>query len=482
MTRKLKKDEIYTTASFGEPCKYWVKFKDEVFVAEKVSDLVNLLPVNARILDPVALVSLMRFNYVAGNRTLVKGVHKCPWNAKLTGSGQLIRNDLLEHGNLKDSPEVMANTLKSLLIKEIKEAIKDKTKIYVLLTGGLDSRVTAGILNIIQENEKLDIEAVTWGTENSRDVYYAKSISEWYGWKHTILPYTAEMAWENVELGATWAGGEIVGVHLHAMNWFKDIPENSIVLASSFGDSIGRAEFSGNHINNCAIPNLYNREGLFIPYKYDVWKEIFYEDRSLSWNQKMDIPERIKIEHDRQENYMRRQLVHAMGFISQHTNLYQVFTHSEILQYVWSIDFDFRTDEAYKELFQILDKRLYNLPWARNGIAPSGKACENKGLTKEYHQLRKWFRENHFEKMEEIFFSNEVKKLNIFDLKRLKKFWLKWKDDNEDWGEDVLKIITVIKFMKENQIQSDQKYSILKQKFHSLKFRFGRLHDKQADR
>ena len=58
--------------------------------------------------------------------------------------------------------------------------VKDFEEVYVLLSGGLDSRIAAGVLKYLCDNGELKSvpKAVSWGLEDSRDVVYAKGIAE----------------------------------------------------------------------------------------------------------------------------------------------------------------------------------------------------------------------------------------------------------------------------------------------------------------
>ena len=87
MLKKLYKDEVYSTKTFGCFCPYWLKTtKGEVYISECFDEIINILPIEERYIDPVAVCSLLQFNYIHGNRTLVKGIDKIPWRATLASN------------------------------------------------------------------------------------------------------------------------------------------------------------------------------------------------------------------------------------------------------------------------------------------------------------------------------------------------------------------------------------------------------------
>ena len=59
MLKKLYKDEVYSTKTFGCFCPYWLKkTKSEVYISECFDEIINILPIEERYIDPVAVCSL----------------------------------------------------------------------------------------------------------------------------------------------------------------------------------------------------------------------------------------------------------------------------------------------------------------------------------------------------------------------------------------------------------------------------------------
>ena len=130
-------------------------------------------------------------------------------------------------------------------MKEIQDICSRHSIIHLLLTGGLDSRLYAAVLNDLIRKEEVtsEVNTYTWGSRDSRDVVYAQKIATKYGWEWTHIPLTATNVLENISVAV-----DLGLLHspemLHSMPRLHDyIKSPGAVIAVSFGDSIGRGEF-----------------------------------------------------------------------------------------------------------------------------------------------------------------------------------------------------------------------------------------------
>lgn len=482
MVRELKESEIISTSNFGGFCPIWTQIDDKVYIADTMEEMFSFIPEEKRILDANALISLLATNAIYGDRTILQGVYRMPWHSSLKANGELIRNPPIQHGNVKKTIDEASNTFVQLLTEELTESIGDKKKIYLLLTGGYDSRIVAGVLKNMQKNSNFEVVAVTWGMENSRDVNYSKRISQWLNWEWIHIDYTSELLRENFEKSVTWGGGEVSGWHLHAMDWFNNVEPTSLVIAASFGDSIGRAEFGAKHLSSISEQRILNSFHLFQPSLYRELVSTVVEDRSLAWASEENSTPWVRLELDKQENYMRRMLCHNMDIINQYTQLHQAFTSDKLISFIWSMDLASRNDEMYKHVLKKLDHRLYDLAWARTGVSFDGIEDNEKHLSKDYHQIFKWTQYDLRSLMEEHIFSGELEKLNIFDTKSIRRLWSKVISDQQMSTkelENVFLLATIAKACSHFKIKSPytsasplkNKVARLLNKLDSLKYR-----------
>ena len=67
-----------------------------------------------------------------------------------------------------------------------------------------------------------------------------------FEWQH--IPLGPEDVMSNIKKCGKYLGLLHSPEMLHSMLWFKNIPSDALVIAASFGDSIGRGEFSNKHL------------------------------------------------------------------------------------------------------------------------------------------------------------------------------------------------------------------------------------------
>lgn len=437
MLRELKIEETITTRKFGGFCPIWTRHQGKTYVSDTMEEMLNFLPKKDRVIDPSALLSLLSNLYINGDRTIIEGVYRMPWHSTLTSEGKIIRDAPLPHSNNILSSDDASDQLIKLLEEEIIAVTKDKDTIYLLLTGGYDSRIIAGILKRIESEINKPIIAVTWGQENSRDINYASRIAGWFDWEIIKIPYNSNLVKDNLERSAIWGVSEVSGLHLHGMNWFSKIKKNDLALAASFGDGIGRAEFSSSHLADLNLPKIYNPSNLFQPSIYRKNVKTVLKDRSLAWDSEpSDLPW-VKNELDRQENYMRRMLCHSMDYISQYSHLYQAFSSDKVVSFMWSLDVSVRNNYIYRKTLEKLDIRLYHLAWSRNGKSFEGVEDSKTELTKDYHDIYNWIRNELKEDLEKLVFSGKLKDLNIFSNKNLKSFYHNIKSGTQLSRQDI---------------------------------------------
>lgn len=169
-------------------------------------------------INPVAVLGILMKNYAIGTATLIKGIERTPWMARPDGTGGWESAELPMHGNLLVAPEQVALELGRRLRDEALAFLAGKKTIGILLSGGMDSRIVAGLVRQLQQAGDFngDVVALTWGTLESRDVLYAQRIAQVFGWEYVQFSLSAEGLARNIELAAE-RGAEYSPVHLHAM-------------------------------------------------------------------------------------------------------------------------------------------------------------------------------------------------------------------------------------------------------------------------
>jgi hypothetical protein len=357
-------------------------------------DVIQAYP-KERILDVTSIIELLSKNYLLGDRTIVKGIMRSPWMGKLNSSA-----DAWEYASVPDHNENLADveeiavTLFGLLCEELLEFLTEKRNIGILLSGGMDSRIVAGVLDYLIKTGALSgvhVCALTWGNEDSRDVQYARRIAKRLNWEWKHFTVGAEELWENLCISAT-RGAEYSGIHLHAIPAIAKTCRFDAVLAGSYGDSIGRAEYSGVKVQN--IVNL--TKGI----KNDLYliKDKVYKTFKGSWNEDVTHYHKLfpqkewyqQFEQDYQLHYMRRMLNACMDLIGERMPFYQLFTNPKVFGYMWSLHPKVRTDEVYANVLNLFATDLSDIPWARTGLQYGVKTGTPDSYKKKHHSYLKY--------------------------------------------------------------------------------------------
>ena len=343
--------------------------------------------------DISAILPILSFGYPCGDRTLVNEIRRRPWLSSIGPDNEPYFENIPKHGRLWLSPSEIADTLLELLCEEAIEVCRNKREIYILLSGGLDSRVVAGVLARLRDGGDIDVApiGVTWGSEDSRDVYYGRMAAEILGFKWLHLKIGPEHLEENIEKGAISIACLASPAHLHRMQWFENASKDALVLAASYGDSVGRAEFSGCHLLELNYLKPVDIYGLL---NKDVFESAYNEltgDLKRLHQRSLGEPKYVQCEHERQGHYMRNMMGHIMSIINNYCSVYQMFTHPKVYSFMWSVHPALRDNRIYSSLLEKLDARLARMPWARTNRALCGRTIGDKsGLRKKFAQYQYW--------------------------------------------------------------------------------------------
>src|SRR6056297_2481074 len=288
----------------------------------------------------------------------------------------------------------------------------------------MDSRIVSGVLNNLIQNNKLDsnVTALNWGLLGSRDQVYAKRIAKMFNWNYIHFPLSESNLKENIRITSD-NGCQFSPIHLHAIPKIRELKNLDLILAASFGDSIGRAEYSGHHVTELKSinKNIFNRYEIIKNNIYKIYKEEIKND--IERYRKIFPREKAYqyFEIERQAHYMRKQLNPCMEIINQKTPVYQAFTSPDVFGFMWSIDPRRRGDKIYKYILEKFDNNLKEVPWARTGKKYLRDEDINDDLKRNYHKYGLWIRNNISDYIEDRVLSQEIENLNIFNMISLKK-------------------------------------------------------------
>jgi asparagine synthase (glutamine-hydrolysing) len=414
---------------------YYYETANQQNLARSINDILKTKHDQVNRVDPVSVLSIIMKNYIIGNRTLVQGINRSPWLAKQKENGEWESAKLCKHKNEVYETTEIAKELKERLIKEALVFLQNKTQIGILLSGGMDSRIIAGIIKQLQNDKLFDgkVIAVTWGIPESRDAIYAKTIAKQFKWDYEFIPLTSELLYDNILLAAE-CGAEFSPIHLHAMKKVSEIQGLDGVIAGSYGDSIGRGEYSGKKINKLShiLSKHLNHFSFLI---HSIEKSAIKKIRTDLYESRSRFPDRSEFEYreiEMQMHYMHRQLNSCMCIIDDSIPLYQMFTAPDVYGYIWSLHPKCRNDDIYFHLLSMLPGNLVQIPWARTGAKYN---CNSSMQKDKYSSLNNkygaWLRNDCRTFICEKISCGILQKLGIFNPKSLST-WLKYwpKSDN----------------------------------------------------
>ena len=372
-------------------------------------------------IDPVALCEFPGHYSFFGSRTILRQVHRTDLYADN-------RLELLEmpigvpgHGQRKMPAESVAEGFVELLLDETRERVQGCRHLGLLLSGGMDSRIVAAALAKLQRSgSEFSVTCFTWGQPGTRDVVYAGRIARHYNWDFEHFKIDSEILWENV-LETARTGCFHSAMHLHAMSAVAKCAAElgvELMLAGSYGDSIGRAEYSGSHVSSLAPIETRIRNW------YGLFDEALFENCKTQTLEEIDRCHRLYgnecglavVELDYQLHYMRNMLGSAMSVIDARVPLAQAFTSRSIVEFIWSLAPASRTDKIYMFVLRQLDSALLQIPWARTGKPFLEPGAATDVLQRRFHEYAKWTRDN-VRRLEKSIFSGSIERSGAFNMK-----------------------------------------------------------------
>ena len=416
------------------------------FCSLQISDVIDRRVARAESveLDPAAIACKVGLPYLLGNRTLIQNVERAPWVQHLASPGHWELMPLPNHGTQRPDNQKFAARLVRELQAELEFYVEGASTVGILLSGGMDSRVVAGLLRKVQEENpgQFDVVALTWGADGTRDVVYAKRIAAQFGWSIEHFPITPETLRDNIELAGK-AGAEVSPLHLHAMPAVADLRGIDVILAGSYGDSVGRAEFSGKRVSQLksVMPRNIDPFGILKhSLKQSAVTELQRDLRCSNHFRANDSAIRV-FEIEQEMHYMRRMLQSCMLHIAHKIPLYQMFTAPSVFGLMWQLAPEERGDKWYQLILKDLPGRLLDIPWARTGALYLDDSGKQDDFPKSYHSYGKWLREELKEEVVARVNSDVIRRLGIFNdrgLDRALSVWLKARTKDSNSLDEVM--------------------------------------------
>lgn len=381
-----------TTDHIGSHYPYYSLEKPDEFYL-KIGDVIETIPKEQRELDLAGVLEVTGRRWMLGNRTLLRDLQKSPWMAEPDENAWKY-HDVPRHGRRRLQSDQVVSELLSRLKNEVESYTQSASSVGVLLSGGLDSRIAAGVIRLLQNKSKIgSVTSYTWGIDECRDVHYARQIAEEYNWDFEHFELTASTLERNIYRTGR-LGAEFSPIHLHALPEIRDKADVDVIIAGSYGNSIGRAEYAGDHVLDLggSLPRRLNKFGVLRSKVAAEYRSSVEED-AYDYRARVQRDETFQYrETEQQLHYMRRLLQPCMTHVAEEIPLFQIFTSPDLVEYMWSLDPNIRGKKHCTELIKKLPGDLESIPNAKTGIPPNRDKPVDDGLLREHHNYGSWAR------------------------------------------------------------------------------------------
>ena len=401
---------------------------------EKIQDAIDQQP--ELTWDTGGFLATLSNGYPFGDTTLFREIKRQPWLSNLNPDGSIEELPIPPHQLYGGSPEAIGRRLFELMCEEAETACQNRDKVYILLSGGLDSRVIAGVVHHLLKTGRIrsEIEAVTWGIKDCRDVYFGQCVAERLGYKWTHAPLSREFYFQNIELAADALAAAISPSHLHRMNWFANIDPNSLVLAGSLGNMIGRGQITTRSMLEVLPLRTFNYFNLMARDAFEEGTHICNDElQKLRSRAGAGLQPYIYHEHEQAAHFSRGMLCQTMNIISHYCDVYQMLSAESVFSFMWSRHPAVRTDHVYAEVLELVGSEIAAVPWSRTNKSVKGSfAGETKHLSKKHNDYRLWthlyLNSDRFD--QERFLSN-ITKIGFVNTDRLEDVVSKYAADSD---------------------------------------------------
>lgn len=220
---------------------YYARVGSRFLFSSKVSTMF-VDPDLPRSVDRVAIAELLTFDHLLDDRTLLNSVKMMPQGCVMSVSREDV--SFTPYSSLRYPKEYELRSeaeyideLNSLLKMAVHRQAQDDLPKAVLLSGGMDSRVIAALLQ--QENGTWPYHTFTWGIPGCDDAKYAKIIAAKTRAEHHFFPLKPEYMQTLADRGVNLTDGMGNVVNLHALATLDDeIKYSKVIFKGFLGDAM----------------------------------------------------------------------------------------------------------------------------------------------------------------------------------------------------------------------------------------------------
>jgi hypothetical protein len=320
-------------------------------------------------LDPVAVASMVSFQYVIDGRSLISQVRRRSWLSTDLGA------ELGRYGRQFLPTRTAAEELLRRLREELANAFAGAERITVLLSGGLDSRLTTGVLLSLSRRGIVtdDIRALTWGIPTSRDRHYGHEVARHLGVDWIPIELGPADLLKNIDIAAHELAGLVSPVHLHAMHAVSqlDWASGDRILASTLGNGLGRGQYLYRHVSYAKSLQPQDWLNLMRPRLYTQARARLV-DELHAFRRRLEAQSPIAVhECEMLAHYASGLLLMPFDLLRRiAAPLHQAFTDPCTYSFLWSLSPMVRREGLWREALRRCDPELTHIPYALTNRPP----------------------------------------------------------------------------------------------------------------
>ena len=338
--------------------------------------------------DKDALECFLQLGYVVGQLTYFKEIKAIPPAVVCRINNR--RNCLeithywsfrnINPINLKFDDSV--DMLYHLVVNAVKRRVNDRENAGLSISGGLDSRLLLAIAH--KENLVNDLFCYTFGSENSRDVQYAKAAVKLTGYEHRIFNFD-EKNWLLQRSEGIWmTDGMLDAQHLHGSEFTQELSNH---ITYNLNGYLGDVVAGGGHV--------LRNQSFLTTQKNKIWKYYGRYAEHIDLNSDYFNPNQI--EPLLYANRFRR--FTNLGLLATSQSLQQKtpFFDNTVIEWALSVSpRNRKCNKAYSSmLLRYFPEFFENIPWQKTGkiVAPTSR-YEFNVINKIINRLNKIFQKN----------------------------------------------------------------------------------------
>jgi asparagine synthetase B (glutamine-hydrolysing) len=188
-------------------------------------------------MDKEGLINFLGAGYCFGDRTLFQGIKLIPQGSRLEyRDGKLELRKYWDYSvrHVEGSMEEYAERFFSLLNESFQRCVKGVSKVFIPLSGGLDSRTMAGLA----ASNGLEIHSCTAGHPRFRDFRYGKRLGEKISTHNTVLPIGNDYIKKYGASGVERTEGAVVMSIFYLSRLYECVGSADVLVTGFLGDTI----------------------------------------------------------------------------------------------------------------------------------------------------------------------------------------------------------------------------------------------------